>query len=234
MPDVFISHTQADREFVEELTHDLRKSGLTVSSASEQVAVGQIWPNVVEKAIRDSRNFLVVVSEKSHDSDWVLAETAFALAQGEKQVIPIVASKTAVVPFMLRSIRGLDLSDKSSYADSIDKLVSTLQSKDFARESEIEKDVETRLLITKLEAHALEREKLLLEAEAKLRAESHTTRTAFVASIFSLVGALLILTIVPDYQFLLLSTLGGVAFGALGSWFFYWRRKPRKDVEAEN
>ena len=81
-PEVFISHTHADGEFVNKLAQDLDRRGLKVWSVDQHLKLGGHWAEVVEEGIHDAENILVVLSRDSANSDWQRAETAMALTQG--------------------------------------------------------------------------------------------------------------------------------------------------------
>ena len=115
MPQVFISHTNAEGEFAKQLARDLQSHGLTVWSADQHIGPGDHWLEVIQDAIRDSQNILVILSRNSARSSWVEAEAAIALCHGGKRIVPVYSTKDVDVPFMLRSIQGIDLSDPETW-----------------------------------------------------------------------------------------------------------------------
>lgn len=129
MTDVFISHAAADKPFVQRLAEDLRERGLSVW-ADESLPGGQRWGDVIEDAIRDSKNVLIVFSEQSNESEWLRSETALAISDGTKRAVPLILQHVTP-PLLFRSIQGVDFSEDADYAPSLELLYNSL-SKDVA------------------------------------------------------------------------------------------------------
>ena len=121
MRDVFISHSRADNPIAHRLTDDLRDAGLTVW-IDEKVQPGQNWAATISEAIDSSKNILILLSEHSAKSDWVRSEAALAFSKKEKRVIPVLLSRNADIPIILRSLQSLDLSEDERYESNVELL----------------------------------------------------------------------------------------------------------------
>lgn len=140
MADVFISYASNDEDFARKLANDLVEKGLVVWMPEQNLKLGDDWAKESDQAINESRNTLVVLSEHSARSDRVRTETALALTQSGKRVVPVYSIKGVEVPFMLRSKQGVDLSYPASYPRSIERLANLLKE----NQGEDEKQAEDR------------------------------------------------------------------------------------------
>jgi hypothetical protein len=68
---VFISYSVHDQESVYNLTEGLKARGIDVWLASEQINLGDRWSANIEKAIKETDLFLVLVSPTSVQSSYV-------------------------------------------------------------------------------------------------------------------------------------------------------------------
>jgi hypothetical protein len=89
MPDVFISHSSADRQFAEFLHRHLTSEGLSVFLAPISVVPGQRWPQEILNALGASNWVLFLASQAACGSPWVLQELGAAIAR-QKKLVPIV------------------------------------------------------------------------------------------------------------------------------------------------
>ena len=232
MTNVFISHAHADRKRADALAHELSQRGLSVWSSKEQLAPGEQWANAIEEGIRDAENFLVLLSSNSHKSEWLPVETALALTQQGKRVVPLLFSRNVQLPFMLKSFSGLDMSDQSSYRASVDRLATLLRERLPLNESGREKAGNTRARMAKLTASMLEQEKRLLETQEKLRKQALMGILGMCVAIFLGTGTVLLVTNAFDKLVAPIAALGGVVFGLAGSLLFLKRRSAR-DAEPD-
>ena len=191
VPEVFISHTRADSAFVSKLAQELDSRGLKVWSVDQHLEPGDHSAKVIEEGIHDAENILVVLSESSAHSDWVRAETAMALTQDGKRIVPIFSTKNADVPFLLRAFRGVDLSDPEAYPNSMDRLANLLLKERPPREFNFHDDNRARLLKVRLEALALQQEKISLDDAANLKARALAISLASVCASVAVTGAII-------------------------------------------
>jgi TIR domain len=89
MPDVFISHASADRQFAEFLHRHLTSEGLSVFLAPISVVPGQRWAQEILNALGSSTWVLFLASCAACTSPWVQQELGAAIAK-QKKLVPIV------------------------------------------------------------------------------------------------------------------------------------------------
>ncbi len=134
MTDVFISHSYQDKPLVKRLAKQLRDEGLSIWLDEESLLPGSDIVASLSQAISSARAVLVVLGDRKESSDWVRSEVAIALSQKDKLVVPVVTAKTADVPFMLRHLKAVDLSDETGFADGVHRLASFLKQEPAFRE----------------------------------------------------------------------------------------------------
>ncbi|QQZ29827.1 TIR domain-containing protein [Thiothrix subterranea] len=86
---IFISHATADDAFVKALRIKLELHGLTVWADSRNLVAGNKLTPEIERAIRDSRHVLAILSPQTINSAWVRKEIIFAENNGHN-VIPLM------------------------------------------------------------------------------------------------------------------------------------------------
>ncbi|MCI4645074.1 MAG: TIR domain-containing protein [Hyphomonadaceae bacterium] len=85
--DVFISYSRNDGEIAQEMKKDLERRGLKVFFDVERIEAGDIFPDVLDKAIRDSKIVLALWSAASLKKEWCVRECH--MAQNHQKLIPI-------------------------------------------------------------------------------------------------------------------------------------------------
>ena len=79
---VFISHTTKDDEFIKALRVGLERQGLKAYVDSRDLAPGNELVPEIGRAIDEARAFILVLSQNSINSPWVLEETKHAIRTG--------------------------------------------------------------------------------------------------------------------------------------------------------
>ena len=85
--DVFISFAFADKDAAAKIHACLKNNGISPFWCDELTA-GQDYPQLLGKAIRDSKSFLLLVSDSADNSDSVRKETTIA-HNNKKPIIPV-------------------------------------------------------------------------------------------------------------------------------------------------
>ena len=78
-PDVFISHSSRDRDFVERIVAVFRRHGIACWYAPSGILGGQQWQDEIGRALRRCNWFLLVLSQNALNSKWVKRELQYAL-----------------------------------------------------------------------------------------------------------------------------------------------------------
>ena len=90
---VFISHSSADRQFVEsELIPLLKRHGVPCWYSPVDIQTASDWEAAIRNALIEAEWFLVVLSPSSVSSDWVKTEVNWALENRKDHVVPIMVS----------------------------------------------------------------------------------------------------------------------------------------------
>jgi hypothetical protein len=103
-PDIFISHSSADKEFVEKLSHALTKVGVDVWLDEWEMEVGDSLHRSLGVALEESRFVGLVISPRFLSSDWCMEELSQALSrerrQGAKVILPLMYEKVTAPAFI--------------------------------------------------------------------------------------------------------------------------------------
>jgi membrane-associated phospholipid phosphatase len=108
MSDIFISYSRNDRAKAETLARALAEVGWSVWW-DRNIPAGKDFAKVIEAALEDSKVAIVLWSEHSVASRWVLTEADAAADRGI--LVPILIDRNVEVPFAFRRIQAADLSE---------------------------------------------------------------------------------------------------------------------------
>ena len=85
---IFISYSRQDSAYVKELVQALNRNKLPVW-LDEHVDYGAKWSRVIQSKIDECQAFLLVMSSRSRESDWVQNELLYAKKR-KKQIFPVL------------------------------------------------------------------------------------------------------------------------------------------------
>ena len=125
--DVFVSYSNDDRHYAEELLAALSESGLA-SWNDESLMAGSDWAVEIETALRNAEVVVLLVSPSSLSSEWVNFELGLAIAAG-KRLIPVLIRDVSYMPSNLSRIQYID-ARKLRPAEVGRKLAEMVQSSD--------------------------------------------------------------------------------------------------------
>ena len=100
---VFVSYANTDYEFAARLAADLRQQGFDVWMAPDSILPGEKWVAAIERGLRESGIFLLVLTPAGVESRWVSQETQIAIMlenEGKMRIYPLRVRR-AEVPLML-------------------------------------------------------------------------------------------------------------------------------------
>ena len=107
MTDIFISYAREDTERVGKIIMELEKRGWSVFW-DRDIPPGMRWHDFIAKALGESRCVLVVWSQHSINSAWVIEEAEEAKQRGV--LVPLLLDAVSA-PFGFGRIQAADLSD---------------------------------------------------------------------------------------------------------------------------
>jgi len=88
---IFLSHSSLDRKFIEEkLIPFLKDHGVELWYSTIDIKTSEDWERAIAKGLKSADSILVVLSPNSVKSDWVRAETHWALENRKGRVIPVI------------------------------------------------------------------------------------------------------------------------------------------------
>jgi len=87
--DIFISSSKVNRGWVKEFISALKDAGITNFFDIEDIKPGELWKERIQKALRESRTFVLILSGSGEMSPNVFFELGAALAD-HKKIIPVV------------------------------------------------------------------------------------------------------------------------------------------------
>ncbi|MDN5204234.1 toll/interleukin-1 receptor domain-containing protein [Fulvivirgaceae bacterium BMA10] len=101
---VFISHSSIDKPFVDKIVKDLTQRKIPVWYDKFDIKLGESIPDKINKGIRDSKYFIIVLSKNSVSSKWVNEELNAALMKQINSkgtfVLPIVIEEIEIPPLL--------------------------------------------------------------------------------------------------------------------------------------
>jgi TIR domain len=118
MPRIFISHSSDDTDLADQIAGDLRCAGYEPWIDRQSIRAGNPIVAGIDAAIMSCHYFVVILSQKALESEWVNQEIIEGLWQKlserrRKHIIPALR-EACVVPLHLRHIRYADFT--SGYA----------------------------------------------------------------------------------------------------------------------
>jgi hypothetical protein len=89
--EVFLSHSNLDRQFADDLAGVIRRHGIPVWYSQTNILGAQQWQDEIGAALQRCDWFAVILSPQSASSMWVKRELSYALKQNrfENRIIPI-------------------------------------------------------------------------------------------------------------------------------------------------
>lgn len=92
LKEIFLSHSDCDRQFVEKLVAMMRQHRLPVWYSRTNILGGQQWQDEIGEALRRCDWFVLVLSPSALESMWVKRELSFCLNQNrfENKIVPLL------------------------------------------------------------------------------------------------------------------------------------------------
>ena len=123
-PQVFMSYSRADQEFVFRLADDLIEHGIRVWLDQREIGVGMIWSAEIQKALDASDAMIVVLSPSGVESRHAADEWHFFIEEA-KPIVPVIIAECRI-PYQLRRIQHVNFTTVS-YEAALDQLIATLR-----------------------------------------------------------------------------------------------------------
>jgi TIR domain len=102
----FLSYSRSDERFALRLARDVRSQGIRMWVDQLDIRPSEHWDRAIERAVRDCRGIVVVLSPRSVASDNVADEISYAIESG-KSVLPVMIER-CVLPLRITRMHLID------------------------------------------------------------------------------------------------------------------------------
>ena len=118
---VFLSYSDADRDFARQLASQLSKRGFQVWDPSDQVFPGDNGPLKIGEALEQSKAMVVLLSPDSMKSEWVRGEIQYALGSRnyEGRLFTVLVRPAQEIPLILRELQVRTAGGPARVGDAI-------------------------------------------------------------------------------------------------------------------
>ncbi len=121
---VFVSHSTADRGFVEnEILPLLKSRGIDAWYCKTEIQTASQWERGILEGLKSCNWFLVVMSARSASSEWVKDEVHWAVENRPERVIPVMISDCDPYDFHVRLARMQHVDFRSDRNNAREKLL---------------------------------------------------------------------------------------------------------------
>jgi hypothetical protein len=118
----FLSYSRSDETFALRLAKDLRAQGVHMWVDQFDIRPSEHWDRAIERAVRDCRGIVVVLSPRSVASDNVADEISYAIDSG-KSVLPVMIER-CTLPLRITRMQVVDAT--GNYAKALSQCVAEL------------------------------------------------------------------------------------------------------------
>lgn len=104
--EVFLSYSSASQPWVRKFTEALTASGVSTWFDAHEILPGERWQAQIEKALRQSRVLIMVLTPESVQRAWTFFELGAALADG-KRIVPVLSDDVdpSTIPAVVRQFQ---------------------------------------------------------------------------------------------------------------------------------
>ena len=121
---VFLSYAHQDKSWVAEFIHALQTAGIRNWFDLNAVTPGELWPEKLQEALRQSETLVVFLSPDSVKSPSVLFEVGAAVAD-HKRIIPVLVDDVDLrdIPALLVQRQILRAASPSEAGEQVAELI---------------------------------------------------------------------------------------------------------------
>jgi hypothetical protein len=110
MEKIFISYSRVDRHAAEKIKSRLTVAGETVWIDRDEITGGELWRAQIVEAIENCDTFILVISQNSVKSKYVLQELNIADSE-RKRIVPVEIEPVEIPKEMKLQLSGLQTID---------------------------------------------------------------------------------------------------------------------------
>jgi len=99
---VFVSHSTRDRKWVErEIVALLKTRGLNPWYSKQSINTSSQWEREILRGLESCQWFLIVVSPRAAESEWVKNELNWAFSNRQTRIVPVIMERCDLWQFHL-------------------------------------------------------------------------------------------------------------------------------------
>jgi hypothetical protein len=104
---VFLSHSDKDQAWANQIAQRLKEAGLQVWDAADELYPGDNWHLEIGKALAAANAMIVLVSPAAAESKLLREEVSYAIGSERfrDRLIPVVVRPTNKMPWILKTMR---------------------------------------------------------------------------------------------------------------------------------
>ena len=137
----FLSYSRSDEHFALRLAKALQARGVAMWVDQLEIRPSEHWDRAIERAVRDCRGLVVVLSPRSVASDNVADEISYAI-QHRKPVLPVLIEKCSL-PLRITRMHVIEATE--GFDRAVDECVAELRRADSAEPHPVEPSAPDRL-----------------------------------------------------------------------------------------
>ena len=119
----FLSYSRSDERFALRFAKDIRTRGIAMWVDQLDIRPSEHWDRAIERAVRECRGIVVILSPRSVASDNVADEISFAI-DGGKSVLPVMIER-CTLPLRITRMQVVDAT--SNYEKALQQCVTELK-----------------------------------------------------------------------------------------------------------
>lgn len=136
MHDVFISYKSDDSALAMKVVKALEENGIPCWIAERNIRAGSNYAMDIPSAIREATFFVLILTEKSQESPWVLKELDAAITQ-RKMILPLMVGSFQINDAMNFLITGVQYYDATNNLNrTVKQIIQQIQEVNAARQTE--------------------------------------------------------------------------------------------------
>jgi len=137
----FLSYSRSDEHFALRLAKALQSHGVAMWVDQLDIRPSEHWDRAIERAVRDCRGLVVVLSPRSVASDNVADEISYAI-EHRKPVLPVLIEKCSV-PLRITRMHVIDATE--GFDRAVDQCIAELRRANAAKPHAVQPSARARL-----------------------------------------------------------------------------------------
>jgi hypothetical protein len=180
----FLSYSRSDEQVALRFARDLRAAGIAMWVDQLDIRPSEHWDRAIERAVRECRGLVVILSPRSAASDNVADEISFAIDHG-KSVLPVMIERCGL-PLRITRMQLVDAT--GNYERALEQCLTALRGTSKAPQPAAAAQPPTGVFDAELIADAKARLTRILGPVASLLVDKEASRASSRAELFGLLA----------------------------------------------